>query len=78
MSGHSLHYVAANLTGLTGAALEAVISVKMRPDALVGESRAEEPALDEPRRASAFPGGLKPGLGPYGTCPEGHDVGHVF
>ncbi len=24
------------------------------------------------------PGGLKPGLGPYGTCPEGHDVKHVF
>jgi len=25
-----------------------------------------------------FPGGLKPGLGPYGTCPEGLDVRHVF
>ena len=25
-----------------------------------------------------FPGGLKPGLGPYGTCPEGHGVRHVF
>ncbi len=43
MSGHSLHYVAANLTGLTRAGLEAVISVKMRPDGLFGESRAEEP-----------------------------------
>ncbi len=27
---------------------------------------------------SAFPGGLKPGLGSYGTCPEGHNVRHVF
>ena len=44
MSGHSSHYVAAKLTGLTGAALEAVIRGKMRPDALFGESRAEEPA----------------------------------
>ena len=33
-----------NRTGLTRAALEAVISGKMRPDALFGESRAEEPA----------------------------------
>ncbi len=64
MSGHSAHYVAANLAGLTGTALEAVIDVKIRIDALVGESRAEEPALGEARRASAFPGGLKPGLGP--------------
>ncbi len=77
MSGHSSHCFAANQICLTRAALEAVISVKMRADAVFGESRAEEPGLGEARRASAVPGGLKPGLGPCGTCPEGHDVRHI-
>ncbi len=53
MSGHSSHYVAAGQTGSTRAALEAVISGKMRPDALFGESRAEEPGLGPGNPAGA-------------------------
>ena len=46
-----------------------------RKDHRLNRSRADGRHRE---KASGFPGGLKPGLGPFGTCPEGHDVGHVF
>ena len=79
MSGHSSHYVAAGQTGSTRAELEAGISGKMRPDALFGESRAEEPGFgpgEESFRVSRW-AEARP-RPPAGTFPEGHDVGHVF
>ncbi len=78
MSGRSSHCIAVNRIRLTRAALEAVISGKMRAHAVFGESWAEEPARrgEQSFRLSRWAEArVRP---PAGTCPEGHDVRHVF
>ena len=51
--------------------------VRIPPSPLSSNNLPARAVTSEPT-PSAFPGGLKPGLGPYGTCPEGHGVRHVF